>query len=285
MKPLVKPAILKQLSQTAMLPWVLRVIFDWLQIAFAFFLILKFPHPVTYLFSWMLLGIKMNSLEILMHDAAHFTLSRNRQLNDFLGYTLVSIPLGASLSGYRKFHLEHHRHQGTERDPEIHYQSARPRWARPLNPARLRYLFLTDLIGFGLVDIMHGLKGIRPQKKFEPILNGIFLASVLYLSWKMNALVIVPFWLLAGATSHWALFRLRTFTEHAGVDLTPRFKASPFYRYILFPHNTHMHHEHHAFPTVPLWNLPKLRENLVSVEIQSESQLFDGLNQIKSFPW
>lgn len=285
MKATVQPHILKQLSQTAILPWILRVVFDWVQIIFAFWLIIKFPHPVTYIFSWLLLGIKMNSLEILMHDAAHFTLSRNCTLNDFLGYTLVSIPLGASLSGYRKFHLEHHRHQGTDRDPEIHYQSSRPRWARPLSRNRLIYLFLTDLIGFGLVDIVHGLKGIKPQKKFEPVLNGLFLVSVLILSWKTNTFIIVPFWLLAGATSHWALFRLRTLTEHAGVDLTPRFETSAFYRYILFPHNTHMHHEHHSFPTVPLWNLPKLRENLISVEIQTQRELIAGLNQIKSFPW
>lgn len=286
MKASVSPKILKALSRPALGPWLLRVALDWMQIILAFALIIKVPHPLTYFIAWFVIGIRMNALELLMHDAAHFTLSRNRTLNDFLGYAFISVPLGASLSGYRFFHLEHHRHQGTDRDPEIHYQSKLGRWERPLSQKRLIYLFITDLLGFGIIDVIKGLEGIKPKRKFEYALNAAFMIAALLVVWTLNLWIIPAFWLFCAVTSHWAIFRVRTFTEHGGVDVTHRFSSNPVFRYIFFPHNTHMHYEHHTYPTVPLWNLPKLRESIQTEQkIVDSKGLLKNLSQTPNFPW
>jgi len=286
MKPSLDPHLLKRLSQPAPWSWCWRALSDWAQIIAVFVLLAHFPSVLTVVLAWLVVGIKMNALSLLGHDAAHFLVSRNRQLNDLIAYVFVGVPLGLSLSGYRKFHLEHHRHQGTAQDPEIPYQSAGPRWARPLSKQRLVYLFVTDLLGFGIGDIVKGLNCYKAQRKFEPLLSLLFFATAAYFCWRTGHLWVLGFWVFCSLTTHWALFRLRTLTEHDGMESTLRFSASPLLRYVVFPHNTHMHYEHHAYPTVPLWHLPEVRKNLRSaVELQGSQQLWSTLGRVPAFPW
>lgn len=286
MKPSLNPQILKELSRPAMLPWLLRAGFDWLQIISIFVVIYHFPNIPVIILGWFLLGIKINALGLLMHDVAHFALSKNRKLNNFVGYVLVGMPMAQSITGYRNFHFTHHRHQGTNLDPEIHYQSAHKRWARPVSKGRAIYLFITDLLGFGIPDMVMGIKHFKPEVLYEPICTTLFLIALLFTSWKLNVLWIPGLWFLAGATSHWAIFRLRTMTEHAGVDETPRIESNLLFRTLLFPHNTYMHYEHHAYPTVPLWNLPKLRKHIQSTAPTIDAQnIVETLAAVPAFPW
>lgn len=286
MKPAIDPKILKELSQPALMPWLSRALFDWLQVIAIFVAVAKFPTVPVIIAAWILIGIKINALALLMHDVAHFTLSKNRKLNNLIGYVLVGMPLAQSVSGYRRFHYDHHRHQGTNQDPEIHYQSAHSRWARPVSTKRVMYLFITDLLGFGLPDMLMGIKHFKPEVKYEPICTTLFLIAVFALCYQTNTLWIPGLWFFSGATSQWAIFRLRTMTEHAGVDETPRMESNLLFRSLLFPHNTYMHYEHHAYPTVPLWNLPKLREHIQSTAPIIDSHKIVGtLSHVPSFPW
>lgn len=286
MKPVLDPSILKDLSQPAMLPWLGRTLFDWLQIITIFFVVARFPNIPVIILAWLLIGIKINALGLLMHDVAHFTLSKNRKINNLVGFVLVGMPISQSITGYRRFHFNHHRHQGTNLDPEIHYQSAHSRWSRPLSKGRVMFLFFTDLLGFGIPDMLKGIKHFKPEEKYEPVCSGLFLIFLFAISYKLNVLWIPGLWFLSGATSHWAVFRLRTLTEHGGVDITPRIEGSIIFRALLFPHNTFMHYEHHAYPTVPLWNLPELREHLKSATpIQKPQTVLASLAQVPAFPW
>lgn len=286
MKPSIEPQILKELSRPAMTPWLLRALFDWFQIITIFFVVARYPSIPVIILAWFALGIKINALGLLMHDVAHFTLSKNRKLNNFVGYVLIGMPISQSVTGYRTFHFNHHRHQGTNRDPEIHYQSSHSRWSRPLTKKRVIFLFITDLLGFGVPDMLKGIKHFKPEEFYEPICSTLFLIALFGISYQLEVLWIPGLWLLSGITSHWAIFRLRTLTEHAGVDATPRIESNLLFRALLFPHNTYMHYEHHAYPTVPLWNLPKLREHLESsTPTHGPSEVIASLAKVPSFPW
>jgi hypothetical protein len=59
---------------------------------------------------------------------------------------------------------------------------------------------------------------------------------------------------------------VRWWTEHQGTDSTHRLRANWLERFLFFPHNTFCHFEHHHWPTVPSWNLPKARERYTGPE-------------------
>jgi len=66
------------------------------------------------------IGGLQHRLAGLGHEAAHYTLMRNKLLNDLIGDLLCLFPLAATLHFYRLFHLAHHQYTNDpERDPDI----------------------------------------------------------------------------------------------------------------------------------------------------------------------
>ncbi len=57
----------------------------------------------------------------LGHEAAHYSLFKNKWLNDLAGDWLCFFPIFASLHQYRLFHMAHHQYTNDwERDPDLH---------------------------------------------------------------------------------------------------------------------------------------------------------------------
>src|SRR5262249_39929876 len=59
-------------------------------------------------------------------EAAHGTLFRTRWLNERLADWLCARPVWSDAARYRRHHLQHHGHTGTERDPDLGLALARP---------------------------------------------------------------------------------------------------------------------------------------------------------------
>ncbi len=79
------------------------------------------------------------------------------------------------------------------------------------------------------------------------------------------------FWILpTGMTA--AIFRMRMIAEHYGVPNdkeitgTRTITSNTLERMFICPLNVNYHLEHHMFPSVPFFNLPKLRESLLKEE-------------------
>lgn len=67
-----------------------------------------------------LVGGIQHRLAGLGHEASHYTLLRNKFLNDFIGDVFCMFPIIASLHLYRLFHLAHHQYTNDpERDPDL----------------------------------------------------------------------------------------------------------------------------------------------------------------------
>src|SRR5262249_39639630 len=67
-----------------------------------------------------LVGVLQHRLAGLGHEAAHYTLLKNKFLNDLVGDLFCMFPILATVHFYRIFHLAHHQFTNDpERDPDL----------------------------------------------------------------------------------------------------------------------------------------------------------------------
>src|SRR5471030_2717457 len=120
----------------------LLVLHAWTLILGSMALFVWWPNPFTFLLAAMVIGGRQLGLAILMHDAAHGLLFANRRLNDFVGAWLCAFPVFTSLSLYRPYHLQHHRHTQQAEDPDLGLSAA-----FPITPKSLWRKVVRDLSG------------------------------------------------------------------------------------------------------------------------------------------
>ena len=67
-----------------------------------------------------LVGALQHRLAGLGHEASHYTLLRNKRLNDLVGDLYCLFPVLSTVHFYRVFHLAHHQYTNDpERDPDL----------------------------------------------------------------------------------------------------------------------------------------------------------------------
>ncbi len=236
----------------------------------------------------LIIGARQHALGLLGHDAAHRCAFKNRRLNSFFGELFAAWPLFVTLEhGYRPWHFEHHRSLGTDSDPELRYRRLHP-YEPPITPTKVVLWFFLDMAGLGILDLFRFLRETFPRRLWQhwgPVsLYGLWFIVCSWFAYRW----IFYLWVGSLLTGFWAVFRVRTWYEHVGLELagkegTHRFRASPLLRFLFFPHNTHCHYEHHRWASVPYYNLPKLRSYvggrpvLSSLEVLLRFPQCDGL--------
>ncbi|MCY4342350.1 MAG: fatty acid desaturase family protein [Gammaproteobacteria bacterium] len=230
----------------------------------AFALSALWLNPLTVLLAVLLLGGRQLGLAVLYHDCAHQVLFKSRWLNDAFGTWLFGGLMNTSLARYRAYHLDHHRHAGTERDPDLGLASA-----YPAEPASLRRKLTRDLTG------RTGFKDLRRQvKSFGWSRNAPFLAShgVMF---SLLALAGAPWayalWWLAYLVAYQVVTRIRFMSEH-GVALnrlsadvrenTATTLVSWWERLLIGPNFVNYHLEHHLQAGVPCYRLRRFHSLL-----------------------
>jgi fatty acid desaturase len=238
----------------------------------------------------LLIATQQHAMFVLAHDAAHYRLFSNRSLNDLAG-RLLAIAAGLSMCTYRVVHRLHHNHLYGEQDPDIALHGGYPRGKRYL----LRKL-ATDLTGltawktysyfFGapaanaatnvaqrpLDDTAPALRraAVRDRNTVVAVQIALPLLIAAAFGWS-GVLKYLALWVLPALTVLQAILRLRAIFEHgapAGFDSPLRAArtnlAGPLMRLALFPHHVNYHVEHHLFPAVPHYHLPRLHAELVA---------------------
>lgn len=240
------------------------------------------------------IGIAQHGLFILAHEAAHYRLFAHRGANDLVG-RFVGIMGGVSMCTYRVTHRLHHNNLYTEEDPDTAIHGGYPRGRRYLLDKLGR-----DLLGlnawktfayfFGSPAINDETKrAIRPLDDTSPGLRAAarrdrwwvvgFHLSAPLVAWLVaggqGLLLYVLLWVLPLVTVLQPILRLRAILEHGAVgDLsspltaarTNRTWGTPLNRVagaILFPHCVNYHLEHHLYPAVPQYHLPRLHRLLL----------------------
>ena len=239
-------------------------LFNLAVMAIAFALPVLWLNPLTLLMAVLLLGGRQLGLAVLYHECAHQIFFKARWLNDAFGTWLCGGLMNTSLARYRAYHLDHHRHAGTERDPDFTMASA-----YPAEPASMRRKLTRDLTG------RTGIKDLRRQiKSFGLARNAPFLASH-GLMFGLLTLAGAPWayalWWLAYLVAYQAVTRIRFMSEHGvAVDrLSPDVRentvttlTSWWERLLIGPNFVNYHLEHHLQAGVPCYHLRRFHDLL-----------------------
>ena len=264
--------------------WIL-VLHCWAVIGAALAIFSVWPNIFTALLAVMLIGSRQLGLAILMHEAAHNALFKNRKLNENVGEWICGRPILADLFDYRKYHLKHHRYTQTEEDPDLNLSRPFPTTRASLMRKIIRDI--TGQTGFKQrsAQILHALKlaGEVEHKPSDEELTQSFAGGPLLKAGSANLVLFLlfwffgawwwyfAFWLLPLLTWYQLVLRVRNIAEHGAVEFSDNplknvrtTKAGPLMRLFLAPYWVNYHLEHHLILHVPCRNLPKLHNLMLS---------------------
>jgi fatty acid desaturase len=260
------------LAQSDLRSWI-SIAVDWGIVFACFAWVAVRPSPLSILVSLFLIGARQLGLAVLMHEASHRTLLRNRRWNDWVGSWLCAYPVWSDLVPYRPYHLQHHARTGTAEDPDLGLVTP-----FPITPSSLWRKFGRDLSG------RTGLKFARAARArtfaraaaHEParraaigvaVTNAILLAGLTALGHPALYLLWVGAWL----TTNTLVTRIRSIAEHALTPDAPEPRgrtrttlARWWERLLIAPNRVNFHLEHHLVMTVPHYRLPEMHRLLVA---------------------
>lgn len=271
-----------------------QVVETWGWIAAMFLLVGLFPNVLTIIVALFVLGGKQLGCSIIMHDTSHYALFTNRKVNDFVGKWLGSYPIWSDMLRYRPYHLEHHVHTGTEKDPDLGLTVGYPTTKNSMKRKFFRDLtgmtgVKTQLFGnlathLGLIE--YSLGGGKPKKIDQkgrtfsefmktaytnlhgPVISNLVLFAIL---WLVGAPWLYLLWVGALLTTFNFSIRVRSIAEHSMVEnpLDPirntrtTYAANWLEKLLFAPNNVNYHLEHHLLMSVPSYNLPEMHRLLL----------------------
>jgi fatty acid desaturase len=286
---------LERLRQISPLRSLGAVAWTWGWVVACFALYAAYPSPFSVAVAWVVMSGRHLALAILMHEAAHGLLLRNKRWNDAIGQWLTAYPTMADTLLYRRAHFQHHKHTWTERDPDLALATA-----LPVSPASFRRKMIRDLTGqtayarhrilvryaAGLTPHGQGLEGqswravaraFASNQRGFLITNAVLLAALTSAGIPEAYLLI---WWLPAWTGYSVVLRLRSIAEHACVSdpsdplrQTRTTLAPGWLRFLLAPHHVNYHLEHHLFMTVPHYNLPEAHRLLSQAGVLAHAEV------------
>jgi fatty acid desaturase len=257
---------------------------QWAVIAAAVVVAAYFGSPWAYVPVIFVIASRQHALGIIMHDATHYRLFKNRTANDLVSDWFCAFPTGLSTQGYREEHLEHHRHTGSTDDPYFVMFQGDTVWSWPKSRFQAARVLLADVSGWNTLRSMrmqlpwtalgqwlrHRRDSLGPRCLRDLISYAVFwgvTATLLTLcgGWKLFLLC----WFVPGMTFYQLFVRLRWISEHpfdqtvaAGYE-TRHVEGTWLERLTIAPLNINYHIAHHLFPGVPFYRLPAVHERLL----------------------
>lgn len=244
--------------------------------------------------AWLLIATRQHALLILLHDAAHGSLVRQRRWNDAIADVFCGWPMFVSTAAYRESHLRHHRFVNTDRDPDLVRKLDEPHGAERWLRARPRRTILFGLIalvcGGGLLAMVAKMRRFHRQGAKAGTRAGVAWRRVTYYAVVATILtslsawpLVLCFWFVPLFTFLPALLHLRSLAEHFGLTWDDELAqsrsvaAGPLQRFLFAPHQINNHLEHHLFPSVPWYHLPALQRALrTDPHYAASSSMADG---------
>ncbi|GEM_PF-604287 len=230
-------------------------------------------------FAFIFIGCMQNGLISWTHEASHYSLTRNKKLNDRLADLFIAGPAGATVAGYRQHHVLHHRYLG---DPEK--EIALEVWLC-LKGGYLYSAIFRYMIGFYAFRVIfryfnrtqanptHSKADGEPSRSIESLIGfgvaNAFLFGLCALQgqWYLFFLMWVgPLFTIALLVSNF-----RTIVEHQPSsdvcetgkvqlpNMTRVIKSNWLERTLIAPVGFYHHHEHHMYPGVPYHRLHEMR--------------------------
>jgi fatty acid desaturase len=256
----------------------------WIAIAVAIAVCSYAWHPALYLIAVIVIGSCQHALLILGHDASHYRILSTRWQNDLFANIFLMWPTFASVEGFRKFHGTHHQYTGLPNDGNRHIWYTHdaagelaPDWKFPKTKLGLAWVLLRrGAFLTGLFWIVRGLVGstLIPSPGWMRAARFALYASVAAaLSYLGGWYAFLLYWIVPFCTWHIVAQYIRLICEHSAVEseeeeysITRSTIPTLLESLFILPCNVGYHLEHHWYPSVPFYNLPKLHEALMARE-------------------
>ncbi|HEV7574788.1 MAG TPA: fatty acid desaturase family protein [Caldimonas sp.] len=252
------------------------------------------PSPWVVL-AIVVVGVEQHALFILAHEAAHYRLFRRRAVNDVVGRA-IGMAGAISMCTYRVIHRLHHNNLYTAEDPDTAIHGGYPRgtaylWKKLAQDTigwnawkTFAYFFGAPALNEETQRAARPLDDTSPQLRRAARIDRWFvvafqivapLACLALGGWRGLAQY-AAFWLVPMVTVLQPILRLRAICEHGAVsDFSSPLTAARsnrsgggpvnvIGRAVLFPHHVNYHLEHHLYPAVPHYYLPRLHRLLVA---------------------
>lgn len=268
--------LVKQLSGLHALRTGLTVAFDWAVIAAAITFSEWQGSWWALVAAWIIIGGRMHGLGVMIHDFSHYRFIKNKTASDWIGDLFLAWPLLTFIGGYRQNHLAHHRYTNTDKDPDWTFKLGKLEFTFPQSWQYAVMNLLGYLVGVSSYRDLKGLMSRLSDDKDRP--KGYQLKRFGYYIFFAFVFTITGTW--TGFLLYWAVpfftffllfLYIRSVAEHFGsMDYETELGSSrtviPYLweRAFFAPHNVNYHLDHHLYPSVPFFNLPKLHAALMA---------------------
>lgn len=226
------------------------------------------------LLAYTIAGFSLSTLSVLGHESSHNLITRNPKIDRWIGF-ICGLPIMFSAMGYRILHPMHHKFLHSKEDPDdIENVTRDSKFLTAL------YVFLF-VFGVYLYLIMLPINGMRKGKKLEKVsvlVEWIAMIAIVTSAWMMlPTQVMVEGWLLpllvAGQVAN-----LRGIAEHGmttgGNEFTDTRTVATHPVISFMMCNINYHLEHHLYPGIPWYNLPKLHALLQEEYVAAGSSVY-----------
>ena len=266
------------------------ILLNWGIIGASFALVAAWPNPLSILLALFLIGGRQLGMAILMHDAAHRVLLKNRFWNDWVGNWLCAYPVWNDVHPYRIYHLQHHAKTWTAEDPDL--ELATP---FPISRASLWRKVWRDLSGqtgwkrfLAILNRDLGQSKGRVRRDFGAglqALTGVLITNgvLLGLLTVCGRPALYLLWVAAWFSTYSLVMRIRSIAEHAMItDPTDEMRNTRttltqwWERLFIAPNYVNFHLEHHLLMTVPHYHLPRLHKWLRERGVLEEACMTAG---------
>jgi len=252
-----------------------------------------YPNPWLYIPSVMIIGSRFHALFIVMHDGAHYRVSKIRWLNEFITQVLICIPLFANLRDWRRAHFAHHRNPNTNEDPDLVIRFGNPEYILPKKVKDFIVVLTSHMFGLKMIKTLFSPYMKIKDKLFyfgtsfmSPVMAAppVDKSHIAYYSKIEKFIIIMTYFICLGVIVYLKVFtmfllfwvlpmilwthfisKLRSFSEHGGLDNSSLYQRSrTLYTTLLdktilgYAWNVGLHLDHHLFPGVPSYRLKKL---------------------------
>ena len=231
--------------------------------------LIRFDHPLIWVPIAIVQGFTVFNFTILLHEVVHHTIFERRRprLERLLGF-LYAIPSGISASQFTRWHLDHHAELGSdEDDPKRHRLSPKvnARWYKLLycTPALFPIYFRAARRESATYPAPLQ-RAIARERRLSMLFHLTVLAVIWYAFGfyaAFRASIIPVFFVFPVA------FTLNRLGQHYDIDPTDPAKwgtlmrGSWFWDFVYLNSNYHL--EHHYFPGVPFYRLPRVQRALL----------------------